>query len=167
MLDVPPISSTCTAFRSLRLVAILLTTLCWAFAANIAFDLFRAGIHPLELAGVSAMIATFSLAILHSFLGCEPMKPMSLKLSDIFVERPTRASSASRDCCHARTCCRCNFSVALVRTNVNFVANSRSCSHRWCSYDVATAREVAFLIFSSAIAISSFLHLKSKEFDCV
>ncbi len=79
MLDVPPISSLRTASSSLGLVAILLTTLCWAFAANIAFDLFTTGIHPLELAAASAMIATFGLAILHSFWGCEPMKPMSLK----------------------------------------------------------------------------------------
>ncbi|MBD2465864.1 EamA family transporter [Oscillatoria sp. FACHB-1407] len=54
---------------SLGLVAILFTVLFWAIAANVAYDLFTAGVNPLELAGASAMIATFGLAILHSFFG--------------------------------------------------------------------------------------------------
>ena len=64
---------------SLGLVAILLTVLCWALAANVAFDLFADGINPLEMAGVSAMMATFGLAILHSFWGRGQTRPMSLK----------------------------------------------------------------------------------------
>lgn len=64
---------------SLGLVAILLSVLCWALAANVAFDLFADGINPLEMAGVSAMIATFGLAILHSFWGRGQTRPMSLK----------------------------------------------------------------------------------------
>jgi DME family drug/metabolite transporter len=79
MIDVPLTASMRPASSLPGLAAIFLTTLCWAFAANIAFDLFRTGVHPLELAGASAMIATFGLAILHSFLGREPIKPMSLK----------------------------------------------------------------------------------------
>lgn len=65
--------------NSLGLGAIFLTVLCWAFAANVAFDLFTTGINPLELAGVSAMIATFGLAILNSFGGRGQTRPMSLK----------------------------------------------------------------------------------------
>lgn len=78
MLDIPP-KSTSLSPSSLGLVAILLTVLCWAIAANVAFDLFTAGIHPLELAGASAMIATFGLAILQSFWGRGQTKPMHLK----------------------------------------------------------------------------------------
>lgn len=55
--------------RWLGLAAILLTVLCWAVAANVAYDLLTVGINPLELAGISAMIATFGLAILQSFAG--------------------------------------------------------------------------------------------------
>jgi DME family drug/metabolite transporter len=79
MLDVLPIASSRSTPSSLGLVAIFLATLCWALAANIAFDLFRIGIRPLELAGASAMISTFGLAIFQSFWGREPMKPMNLK----------------------------------------------------------------------------------------
>jgi DME family drug/metabolite transporter len=60
-------------------VAILLTVLCWAFAANVAFDLFTTGINPLELAGASAMITTFGLAIVHCFWSCGQAQPMNLK----------------------------------------------------------------------------------------
>ncbi|MBD3886529.1 EamA family transporter [Phormidium tenue FACHB-886] len=57
------------SFPTPGLVAILLTVLLWASAANVAFDLFTVGVNPLELAGASAMIATFALAILDSFWG--------------------------------------------------------------------------------------------------
>lgn len=79
MLDVPPVKPIRFSHHLPGLVAILLTVLCWAIAANVAFNLFRAGIQPLELAGVSAMIATFGLAILHSFFGRGQAKPMSAK----------------------------------------------------------------------------------------
>jgi DME family drug/metabolite transporter len=79
MLNVPPAQSTRLSSHSLGLIAILLTVLCWAFAANVAFDLFAAGIHPLELAGASAIIATFGLAILNSFWGGGQTRPMNLK----------------------------------------------------------------------------------------
>ncbi len=54
---------------SLGFLAILLTVLFWAVAANVAYDLFRVRVNPLELAGASAMITTFGLAILQSFWG--------------------------------------------------------------------------------------------------
>lgn len=79
MLDIPPVKLIRSSHGLLGLIAILLTVLGWAIAANIAFDLFRAGIQRPELAGVSAMIATFGLAILHSFCGRGQAKPMSLK----------------------------------------------------------------------------------------
>jgi drug/metabolite transporter, DME family len=79
MLDVPPTKPIRFSHDLPGLIAILLTVLCWAIAANVAFNLFRAGIQPLELAGASAMIATFGLAILHSFCGRGQAKPMSLK----------------------------------------------------------------------------------------
>lgn len=79
MLDVPPAQSTRLASNSLGLGAIFLTVLCWAFAANVAFGLFTAGINPLELAAVSAIIATFGLTVLHSFGGRGETKPMTLK----------------------------------------------------------------------------------------
>lgn len=70
MLDTPPtIQSKSLSPSSQGLFAILMTVLCWAVAANVAFDLFTSGVRPLELAGISAMIATFGLAVLHSFLG--------------------------------------------------------------------------------------------------
>lgn len=64
---------------SLGLIAILLTVLCWAVAANVAHDLFTTGVNPLELAGASAMIATFGLAILHSFWGRGQTRVMNWK----------------------------------------------------------------------------------------
>jgi DME family drug/metabolite transporter len=79
MLDVPPAKSIRFSRTLPGLIAILLTVLCWAIAANVAFNLFRAGIQPLELAGSSAVIATFGLAILHSFCGRGQAKPMSLE----------------------------------------------------------------------------------------
>lgn len=79
MLNVPPVQSMRLSPSSLGLVAILLTALCWAFAANVAFDLFTAGINPLDLAGASAMITTFGLAILSSFWGHGPTRRMNLK----------------------------------------------------------------------------------------
>jgi drug/metabolite transporter, DME family len=79
MLNIPPAKSTNISLGSLGLVAILLTVLCWAVAANVASDLFTAGVDPLELAGTSTMIATFGLAILQSFWGRGETKPMNLK----------------------------------------------------------------------------------------
>lgn len=79
MLDVPTTSPRRLSPSWLGLFAILLRVLCWALAANVAYDLFMAGINPLELAGVSAMIATFGLAILNSFWGRGQTKPMNLK----------------------------------------------------------------------------------------
>jgi DME family drug/metabolite transporter len=64
---------------TLGLVAIVLTVLLWAVAANVAHSLFVAGVKPLELAGVSAMVATFGLAILDSFVGRTRAKGMSWK----------------------------------------------------------------------------------------
>lgn len=79
MLDVPTVKSTRLSSSSLGLIAILLTVLCWAVAANVAHDLFTAGINPLELAGASAMIATFGLAIVDSFRGRGQTSSMNLK----------------------------------------------------------------------------------------
>lgn len=78
MLDV---STVMTRFSSssFGLIAILLTVLCWAVAANVAHDLFTTGVNPLELAGASAMIATFGLAILHSFWGRGQTRAMHWK----------------------------------------------------------------------------------------
>ncbi|MBD1866422.1 EamA family transporter [Cyanobacteria bacterium FACHB-471] len=79
MLDIPTAKSTRFSERSLGLIAILITVLCWAVAANVAHDLFTAGINPLELAGTSAMIATLGFAILNSFWGGGQTRPMGLK----------------------------------------------------------------------------------------
>lgn len=68
-----------THLSSLGLVAILFTVLFWAVAANVAYDLFTVGINPLELAGASAIIATFGLAVLHSFFGRGQTRRMSWK----------------------------------------------------------------------------------------
>lgn len=51
------------------LVAIVLTVILWAVAANVANSLFLKGVSPFELAGASAVIATFGLAVLDSFIG--------------------------------------------------------------------------------------------------
>lgn len=64
---------------SLGLVAILLTVTLWAVAANVAYALFTAGVNPLKLAGTSAMIATFGLAILNRFWGRFQARAMSWK----------------------------------------------------------------------------------------
>lgn len=70
MLDTPPtIPAKSLSPGSLGFFAILVAVLCWAVAANVAFGLVISGVRPLELAGISAMIATFGLAILHSFSG--------------------------------------------------------------------------------------------------
>jgi drug/metabolite transporter, DME family len=53
----------------LGLLAIVVTVIFWAIAANVANSLFLKGVKPLELAGASATIATFGLAILDSFFG--------------------------------------------------------------------------------------------------
>lgn len=79
MLNVPFVQSIRLPPSALGLGAILLTVLCWAFAANVAFALFAAGIQPLALAGTSAMIATFGLAVLHSFWERGQTRRMSLK----------------------------------------------------------------------------------------
>lgn len=79
MLDVATIKSTRLSSSSLGLIAILLTVLCWAVAANVAHDLFTTGINPLELAGASAMVATFGLAVLNSFWGGGQTRPMNWK----------------------------------------------------------------------------------------
>lgn len=79
MLDVPTVKLRRPSSSSQGLIAILLTVLCWAVAANVAHDLFTNGIHPLELAGSSAMIATFGLAILNSFWGNGQTRPMHWK----------------------------------------------------------------------------------------
>jgi DME family drug/metabolite transporter len=61
----------------LGLLAILLTVLAWAIAANVANNLFLVGVQPLELAGASAIIATFGLAILDSLIGRSHAKPIN------------------------------------------------------------------------------------------
>lgn len=53
----------------LGLMAIVLTVVLWAVAANVANDLFLKGVSPFELAGASSIIATFGLAVLDSFVG--------------------------------------------------------------------------------------------------
>lgn len=78
MLDVSTVMTRLSS-SSLGLIAILLTVLCWAVAANVAHDLFTTGVNPLELAGVSAMIATFGLAVLTSFWGSGQTRSMNWK----------------------------------------------------------------------------------------
>lgn len=51
-----PVRAKRLSSNTLGLTAILLTVILWAVAANFAHDLFTAGVNPLELAGVSAMI---------------------------------------------------------------------------------------------------------------
>lgn len=63
--------------NTLGLFAIILIVILWAVAANVAHSLFIAGVHPFELAGVSAMISTFGLAILDSFVGRKHAKAMN------------------------------------------------------------------------------------------
>ncbi len=65
--------------NTLGLTAIVLTVILWAVSANVAYYLFTTGVNPLELAGASAMIATFGLAILDSFWGRAPARQMSWK----------------------------------------------------------------------------------------
>ncbi|NJO78310.1 MAG: hypothetical protein HC827_07095 [Cyanobacteria bacterium RM1_2_2] len=55
----------------------LLTVVAWAIAANVANHLFLAGVQPFELAGASAIIATFGLAVLDSLFGRTHAKPIS------------------------------------------------------------------------------------------
>lgn len=54
------------------LVAIILTVVLWAVAANVATSLFLAGVPPFEVAGIGTMIATFGLAIIDTFFGLSP-----------------------------------------------------------------------------------------------
>lgn len=58
-------------------LAIALAVILWALAANVANSLFLTGVHPLVLAGASAIIATFGLAILDSFIGRTHAQPMN------------------------------------------------------------------------------------------
>ncbi|NJM59491.1 MAG: EamA family transporter [Oscillatoriales cyanobacterium RU_3_3] len=58
------------------LLAMILTVVAWAIAANVANRLFLSGVQPFELAGASATIATFGLAILDSLLGRSHAKPI-------------------------------------------------------------------------------------------
>jgi DME family drug/metabolite transporter len=55
--------------NTLGLSAIVLTTILWAVAANVANRLFLKGVPPFELASGSAIIATFGLAVLDSLIG--------------------------------------------------------------------------------------------------
>ncbi|KAM3099860.1 EamA family transporter [Phormidesmis sp. 146-12] len=55
--------------KLLGLLAMILTVVAWAIAANVANSLFLVGVSPFELAGVTTMIATFGFAILDSFFG--------------------------------------------------------------------------------------------------
>ncbi|KYC36404.1 hypothetical protein WA1_42615 [Scytonema hofmannii PCC 7110] len=59
------------------LLAMLLTVFAWAIAANVANHLFLAGVQPFELAGASAIVATFGLAILDSLFGRSHAQPIN------------------------------------------------------------------------------------------
>ena len=59
------------------LAAMLVTVILWAVAANVANSLFLKGVSPFELAGASAIIATFGLAVLDSFIGRSHARPMN------------------------------------------------------------------------------------------
>jgi drug/metabolite transporter, DME family len=61
----------------LGLLAMILTVVAWAIAANVVNHLFLAGVQPLELAGASAMIATFGLALLDCLFGRAQARPLS------------------------------------------------------------------------------------------
>ncbi|MBD3887094.1 EamA family transporter [Phormidium tenue FACHB-886] len=54
----------------------IFTVILWATAANVATDLFAAGVNPFELAVSSMAIATFGFAILDSFLGQAAKRPL-------------------------------------------------------------------------------------------
>jgi drug/metabolite transporter, DME family len=60
----------------LGLLAMILTVVAWAIAANVANRLFLSGVQPFELAGASAIIATFGLAILDSLVGRSHAQPI-------------------------------------------------------------------------------------------
>ncbi|MCU0537913.1 MAG: EamA family transporter [Hydrococcus sp. Prado102] len=64
---------------SLGMLALVITVVAWAIAANVANSLFLVGVQPFELAGASAAIATFGLAILDSFIGRSHSKPIDRK----------------------------------------------------------------------------------------
>lgn len=61
----------------LGLGVILITVFVWAIAANVANSLFLVGVQPFELAGASAVIATFGLAVLESLLGRAQARPLN------------------------------------------------------------------------------------------
>jgi len=63
--------------RTLGLLAITLTVFAWAIAANVANSLFLVGVSPFELAGASAVIATFGLAVLESVTGRVHAQPIN------------------------------------------------------------------------------------------
>jgi DME family drug/metabolite transporter len=59
------------------LLAMILAVIAWAIAANVANRLFLKGVQPFELAGTSAIIATFGLALLDSLVGRSHAKPIN------------------------------------------------------------------------------------------
>jgi len=52
----------------LGLVAVIFTVILWAVATNVISSLFVAGVNPFELALSGTVIATFCLAVVHSFM---------------------------------------------------------------------------------------------------
>jgi hypothetical protein len=56
---------------------ILITVVAWAIAANVANSLFLVGVKPFELAGASAIVATFGLVVLKSLLGRTHAQPLN------------------------------------------------------------------------------------------
>lgn len=63
--------------NQLGLLAMILTVFAWAIAANVANGLFLAGVQPLELAGGSAIIATFGFALLDCLFGRAHARPLN------------------------------------------------------------------------------------------
>ena len=63
--------------RTLGLVAVIFAVILWAVAANAISSLFVAGVNPFELAVSSTAIATFGLAVVHSFTIKPEAKAMS------------------------------------------------------------------------------------------
>lgn len=63
--------------NTLGMLAIVVTVIAWAIAANVANSLFLVGVQPFELAGASAMIATFGLAVIDSLIGCSHAQPIT------------------------------------------------------------------------------------------
>ncbi|ARV63243.1 hypothetical protein BZZ01_25970 [Nostocales cyanobacterium HT-58-2] len=63
----------------LGLTAVVSASTLWAIAANVANSLFSIGVNPLDLAGVSALIATLGLTLLNTLLGGGGTKAISKK----------------------------------------------------------------------------------------